>query len=381
MRMRLSLRRSSPCCDDAGFHYVANFRTTIRLLLLAIVTGVVVALLMPSAASAAGWPPNITPPASWNPGPPFAPLQPHSHEMNQIRILFWVVFALGAVVLAFVGGFMFVNVTRFSAKFPGEEPNQVFGNKRVEIAWTIIPVAVLVVAFGFTTYYIHDINTPPARAHLLDIDAIGHQWWWEFQYPGLGVVTANEVHIPVGANVHFHVQSDDVIHSFWTPSLQRQIDANPGQDNAVYVTLNQPGVYGGMCYEYCGAGHAWMKYEVIVQPKAEFDAWIKHQRQPAIKSANLSPLARQGRTLFLHQTCVSCHAINGEAAGGAVAPNLTHVGSRWAIGAGAAQNSIQGLESWIYNPNDYKPGVYMPMYRYLPEKQIKAISAYIYSLK
>jgi len=274
---------------------------------------------------------------------------------------------------------MAINIFRFSAKPGAPDPPQVFGNRRVELAWTLIPTAILTLAFGVTVYAIHDINTPPHGAALLDVDAIGHQWWWEFQYPGKGVETANEVHLPVNTVVHFHVKSADVIHSFWVPQLQRQIDANPGQDNAVYAKMTRIGVYSGACYEYCGADHAWMKFRLVVDTAAGFAAWVKQQTRPAVKTQ--TGLAAYGRTVFLRNTCVSCHAITGTPAGGAVAPNLTHVGSRWAIGAGAAPDTILGLETWIYNPNDYKDGVSMPSFSVLPEKDIKGLAAYLYSLK
>lgn len=346
--------------------------------------GVLLALagaLIPHAALAATgtWPPPIQNPPNWNPGPAWAPVDPQSPEMNLISNLFWVVFGLSAIVMAFVVAFMAVNYLRFSAKPGDPDPPQVYGNQPVEIAWTIIPTAVLVIAFIATTYAIHDINTPAKGGTPLDINAIGHQWWWEFQYPTLGVETAGEVHVPINVPLHFHVESADVIHSFWTPQLQRQIDANPGQDNAVFVKMTRTGIYDGMCYEYCGADHAWMKYQLVAEPKSEFDAWVKQQKKPA--PAKVHGLVAYGRKVFLNHTCVSCHAITGTAAGGAVAPNLTHVGSRWAIGSGAAPDTIAGLESWIYNPNDYKEGVLMPAYKTLSEKDIKALAAYLYSLK
>ncbi|GAC1323812.1 MAG: cytochrome c oxidase subunit II [Chloroflexota bacterium] len=354
-----------------------------RIVLVAVpsVLGLITTGLIPSTALAASgtWPPPLQQPPDWNPGAPWAPLGPQSPEMSLISNLFWVVFVLAMIVLAFVVALLAISYFRYTAK-PGDgEPPQVYGNRPIEIAWTIIPTFVLTLAFIATTYAIHDINTPATGGTPLDINAIGHQWWWEFQYPTLGVETANEVHVPLGVQLHFHVESADVIHSFWTPQLQRQIDANPGQDNAVFVKMTRPGIFAGMCYEYCGADHAWMKYRLVAQPKAQFDAWVKHENQPA--SRKVHGLVAYGRKVFLHQTCVSCHAINGTSAGGAVAPNLTHVGSRWAIGAGVAPNTIAGLDSWIYDPNGYKPGVLMPAYKVLAQRDIEALSAYLYSLK
>ncbi len=317
---------------------------------------------------------------NWNPGPPWAPLTPHSSEMLQISDLFWIMLALSAIIFVGVTFVLLYSIFHFSSK-PGDDGDavQIYGNRTVEIAWTMIPFIILVAAFGATVKTIHSINTPPKGSHPLDIDAIGHQWWWEFQYPTLGVVTANEVHVPAGVSLHFHVESADVIHSFWVPELQRQIDANPGLDDAVFVEMNRPGTYDGMCYEYCGTAHAWMKFRLIVEPKAAFNAWVAHERKPAAKPA--TALAAAGQKVFLHNTCIECHAITGTTAGGAVAPNLTHIASRWTIGAGAAPMSEADIMRWVRNPNYYKPGVLMPPYPFLSQKDIHALAAYLISLK
>jgi cytochrome c oxidase subunit II len=270
------------------------------------------------------------------------------------------------------------SIFKFSAK-PGDgDAVQIYGNRRVEIAWTAGPFVILVLAFLFTVNAIHSINTPPPGKKPLDIEAIGHQWWWEFQYPTLGVVTANEVHVPVGVSLHFHVKSADVVHSFWVPQLQRQVDANPGLDNAVFAEMNTPGIYGGACYEYCGEAHAWMKFRMIVQSTTDFNAWVKHERTPAAKPA--TALEQRGKSLFLSNTCVNCHAITGTTAGGAVGPNLTHVGSRWTLGAGAAPVDLKDIEAWIHDPSSYKPGVNMPGYTF-NARDLRAIASYILSLK
>lgn len=317
---------------------------------------------------------------NWNPGPPWAPLAPASTEMHTISNLFWIMLVLSAIIFIGVTAAIMISIFRFRAR-PGQaEPEQVFGNRNIEIAWTVLPFVVLIVAFGLTVRAIHDINTPAiASAPTLDIDAIGHQWWWEFDYPALSVTTANEVHVPTGYNIHFHVESADVVHSFWVPRVTRQIDANPGQDNAVFAILNTPGTYDGACYEYCGTEHAFMKFRLIVQSPAQFKAWIAHE-----SSAPPAPTgeAALGRKVFLRNTCVSCHAIASvPGAGGAVGPNLSHVASRWSIGAGAAPMDMANVMQWIHDPNYYKPGVYMPAYPLLSQKDLRALAAYILSLK
>ncbi|MGH2448073.1 MAG: cytochrome c oxidase subunit II [Chloroflexota bacterium] len=327
---------------------------------------------------------------AWNPGAPWAPLNPASPEMLSISNLFWVMLILSAIVFIIVAGGVVFSAVRFSAK-PGQtEPTQSFGNRRVEILWTMIPFLVLIVAFGFTVRSIHDINTPP-KGTILNIDAIGHQWWWEFEYPAISgvksIFTADELHVPAGVELHFHVESQDVIHSFWIPRLQRQIDANPGQDNAVFVKMPRTGIYGGACYEYCGTDHAWMKFEVVVQSPTAFRAWVNHELQPSAKPPKGSLLAA-GQKVFLQNTCVSCHTIAGVSVpkgqigpNAAVAPNLTHLGSRWTVGAGAAPMTRSAIAQWVHNPDYFKPGVLMPPYPLLSHKQLRALAAYLYSLK
>jgi cytochrome c oxidase subunit II len=321
---------------------------------------------------------------NWNPGPPWAPLAPGSGEMLEISNLFWIMLVLSGIVFAIVSGVLIASAVRYSARRGQEgEPRQVFGNRAVEVAWTVIPTIILLVAFVATTKAIHDINTP-SGGNILNINVIGHQWWWEFQYPSLQVVTADELHLPAGRDVHFHITSNDVIHSFWTPQLQRQVDANPKQDNAVFLKVDKTGVFDGACYEYCGEAHAWMKYRVIVQSPAAFQAWAKHEHSPAsgtAKSSHQPTLVAAGEKVFLNNTCVNCHAITGTSAGGAVGPNLTHFGSRWTIGAGAAPLDQQDLESWIADPNTFKPGVLMPPYPFLSHQDLHALAAYLLSLK
>lgn len=314
----------------------------------------------------------------WHPGPPWAPLACKSGEMCEISNLFWVMLVISAVVFFGVAGAIVLSIRRFSAREGQPEPTQVFGNRRIELAWTLIPTLILIVAFIATVKAINDINSSSGHSTFA-INVVGHQWWWEFQYPKQNFVTSDELHVPTGQFVQFHVRSYDVIHSFWSPELQRQIDANPGQDNIVYLNTNRPGIYSGACYEYCGEAHAWMKFREVVQTPAQFNAWIKSQQALAAKPK--TALQKRGLKVFLSNTCVNCHAINGTTAGGAVGPNLTHLASRWTIGGGAAPMSEKTLEKWIDDPNSYKPGVVMPGYPFLSKQDLHALAAYLISLK
>lgn len=347
--------------------------------------GAALAILAPSVALA------DPPRPYWHPGPPWAPLAPATPEMHEISNLFWGMLAISALVFLFVTIFLVLSVVRYTAK-PGQEgePKQVFGNRAVEITWTLIPTFILLVAFIFTVNAIRDINSPK-QGKILDIYAIGHQWWWQFDYHSLRVTTADELHVPVHVPIHFHVTSNDVIHSFWSPQLERQIDANPTIDNAVYVEYDTPGVYSGTCYEYCGTEHAFMKYRVVVQSAAQFKAWVAHehrsplagsyQSKSGVKASALNTaLIAAGEKVFTRNTCVDCHTISG-VSGGAVGPNLTHLGSRWTIGAGAAPMSEQVLEKWIYDPATYKPGIIMPAYTFLSNRDLHALATYLINLK
>ncbi|HZU11903.1 MAG TPA: cytochrome c oxidase subunit II [Chloroflexota bacterium] len=355
--------------------FVSRPRISPRLLItVGVALALVLLALLPETALASAPRPN------WNPGPPWAPLDPKSPEMHMISNLFWIMLVLSGIVFIGVFGALIISIVRFSAG-PNAAPGpQIYGNRIVEISWTAIPFLILIGAFIITAKYIHDINTSQAAGPPLNIIARGHQWWWEFYYPSLGVVTANEVHVPAGVPLHFHVESADVIHSFWAPQLQRQIDANPGQDNAVFVTMPETGVYGGACYEYCGDAHAWMKFEVIVQTPHDFALWVKHQKSPPAAPSN--SLIALGRTVFMTHTCIKCHTITGvPGASGSVGPNLTHVGSRWAIAAGALPVSVPTVMMWIHDPNAYKPGVLMPGYPLLSQKDLRALATYLVSLK
>jgi cytochrome c oxidase subunit 2 len=301
--------------------------------------------------------------------------------MRLISDLFWIMLGISAVIFIVVTGALLYSAANFRAAADSAPPRQIYGSRPIEITWTAIPFLILIVAFVFTAKYIHDINSPPSAGKQLDVIARGHQWWWEFYYPSLNLTTANEVHVPTNVPLHFHVESYDVIHSFWVPQLQRQIDANPGQDNAVFVEMNRPGVYGGACYEYCGDAHAWMKFRMVVQTKGQFNIWANHMRASAAPPTTAAE--SRGRKIFLSNTCIECHAINypGSTASGVVAPNLTHLASRWTIGAGAAPLTLSDTMAWIQKPSHYKPGVLMPGYPLLSNKDLRDLATYLTSLK
>ena len=228
----------------------------------------------------------------------------------------------------------------------------------------------------------------PAPAGSLEIEVSGEQWWWRVRYlpPGgdaagmAGIIElANEIRLPVGEPVQLHLDSPDVIHSFWIPSLGGKIDMVPGRRTRMALEPTRTGVFRGVCAEYCGASHALMAFDVVVVPREEFARWLAHQSQPA--RAPGEPLAARGRELFLSNGCSACHTIRGTPADGVVGPDLTHVGSRRSLGAGILPNGRGGFLRWIARTDDVKPEVHMPAFGMLPPGDLRALAAYLEGLE
>jgi cytochrome c oxidase subunit 2 len=212
----------------------------------------------------------------------------------------------------------------------------------------------------------------------ITVQVTGHQWWWEISYPNDGVVTANEIHIPVGKAVEIELTSDDVIHSFWVPNLTSKRDLIPGQTNTLWFQADSAGIYRGECAEFCGTEHALMAFLVIAQPLDEYGAWLHNQQASSVQPAD--SLIEQGQQAFLGSACVYCHTINGTAASGKVGPDLTHLASRQTLAAGTLDNTTGNLAGWILNPQALKPGNHMPATR-LDSDDLQALLAYLESLK
>jgi len=210
----------------------------------------------------------------------------------------------------------------------------------------------------------------------------GEQWWWRIRYEvpeGEAVVLANEIRLPVGEPVEFRLDSPDVIHSFWIPSLGGKMDMIPGRVTRLALTPTKTGVFRGACAEYCGTSHALMSFYVVVHEREDFSRWIERQRAPAF--APTAPLAAQGRELFLANGCGACHTIRGTPANGLVGPDLTHVGGRLSIGAGALPNNSDTLLRWIARTDHVKPDVLMPHFGMLPQEDLQALAFYLEGLK
>jgi cytochrome c oxidase subunit II len=300
-----------------------------------------------------------------------------------IRDLSWLMLAICAAIFAVVAYLLIHAIVRFRMRRGDEdrEPPQVYGSNSIEIAWVAVPLLIVVVLFLATARTIFDIERAAAPAGALRVTVVGHQWWWEFRYPDLGIVTANELHIPVSQRAerrptYLQLESVDVIHSFWIPQLNGKTDVIPNHRNTMWVEPLQAGAYYGQCTEYCGTQHANMQIRVFVHPKEEFDRWVAAQQARPRES----PEGAAGRALFLTTACINCHTVRGTEAAGTFGPDLTHLMSRVTIGAGVAQNTRENLLRWIHDPAHLKPGALMPAMN-LADDQINAMVVYLLTLK
>lgn len=299
----------------------------------------------------------------------FRPVTPQG---NAVIDLFAFVMALAFLVSGGVAVAAFYAMFRFRDRPGAPEPAQVHGNTRVEIAWTAAPLALLAVLFYLTVRTMATVEAEPATA--LRVRVIAHQWWWEYEYPDLGIVTAYELHVPVGQPVRLELLSDDVVHNFWVPQFGWKRDNTPNHVTTMNVLVDEPGVYNGACTEFCGTQHAWMRILVVAETPEQFAAWAARQQQPAPLTAPL------GRQIFLQNTCVNCHAIQGVGTA-RVGPDLTKFGLRADIGSGVIPNTPENLAAWIVDPQRIKPGVLMPGYPGFSEEELRALVDYLEGLK
>jgi cytochrome c oxidase subunit II len=313
------------------------------------------------------------------------PFDAHSPETRAIASLFTETLLVCAVIFVVVTGLVGYCVVRFRARPGDAEPRQIDGHRRLEILWTIIPCLIVLGLFGLTDRAMALSDAPPDRDP--DIVIIGHQWWWEARYPN-GAVTANEIHIPAGKDLVVRVESADVIHDFWAPRLGRKVDATPGHPVTIQIQSDTPGLFHGACAEYCGAQHAWMRFDVIAESSRDFETWVAHQASgagplPSVPAAfgtpSDDPIAR-GAKLFAERTCVDCHAVRGHEPDGrkpaTVAPDLTHFASRRSLGAGVLPNTSSDLFVWLKYPQSVKPGCHMPSLR-LSNAEAEDLVAYL----
>jgi cytochrome c oxidase subunit 2 len=338
---------------------------------------------------------------------PQSTINPKSDHAETINDLYVIVFWMAAVVFVAVLGATLVLSLWFRER-PGRVARQFHGSRRLEVVWTLLPVVILVAIFVPTVKAISDLepgDEDELPANTMRVEAIAHQWWFEFRYPDLGIVTANELHVLVDTPVLITLLSDDVIHSFGLPQLVGKVDMVPGREHKVLFTPNEAraGAYLGQCTEFCGTSHANMRFRVFVDTQSDFNAWAANEAADAVAVESLSALAQEGATLFNNPAlaagampCVGCHTVKGSLAVGMIGPNLTHVGGRSSLFAGIRDgfagtenpDAVQReLERWISNPDDIKPGVTtrrngMPAWgELLTGEQIHAIATYLRELQ
>lgn len=308
----------------------------------------------------------------------FAPASTPAHDIYNFSLF---VLSITGGIFVVVSALLFYAVFKFRARKgePEHEPPQIYGSVQVELAWTIIPVIIVLVLFLTTARVIFAIEDQPEPKSALHVDVIGHQFWWEFRYPKYGIVTANELHIPVSSHesrpTFLTLISADVDHSFWVPQLAGKTDLIPNHPNQLWLDPDAPGLYKGQCAQFCGIEHALMLIRVYVDTPQQFAAWVANQKKVAVDD----PSVAAGRRIFESEACMNCHTIRGTAAQGTVGPDLTHLMSRSTIAAGAADNTPENLRLWIQNPANFKPGALMPAMQ-LTDQQVNDVVAYLTTL-
>jgi len=260
------------------------------------------------------------------------------------------------------------------------EPPQIYGSNQVELAWTVIPILIVVVLFLAAARVIHAVEDAQFPPNTIEVTATGHQFWWEFQYPAYGITTANELHVPVSDRshptpAHIILLSADTDHSFWVPQLAGKIDLIPNRRNEMWIEPHDVGHYVGQCAQYCGIQHAKMLLNVFVDTPEDFQKWVQQQQAPAVTSEQVAA----GRKVFETNACMNCHTITGTMARGRFGPDLTHLMSRTTIAAGAAPNTQDNLTLWVKDPDAIKPGCLMPAMQ-LDEQDVTSLVAYLMSL-
>jgi len=308
---------------------------------------------------------------------------PESTPARAIVDLSVLVLGVTGAIFVVVAALLVYAIVKFRATPANadREPAQVYGSTQIELAWTIVPILIVLVLFAATARVIHAIQDAPQPPSAVEVTVIGHQFWWEYRYPLLGVVTANELHVPVSDQseprpTFLKLLSADTDHSFWIPQLAGKTDLIPNRMNHLWMDPQRPGIFLGQCAQYCGTQHAKMLQRVVVDPPDQFDAWIRAQREPAVADESASA----GRRVFETTACINCHTVRGTAANGRFGPDLTHLMSRATLASGAAENTPENLRVWLSSPDVIKPGSLMPAMK-LPDADLDALVHYMQSLR
>ncbi len=321
---------------------------------------------------------------------PQSTLHPKGDFARMVDELFRTTLLWATIVFVLVEGALLFVIFKFRGKPDDPEPKQVHGNTMVEVIWTAIPALVLAMIAVPTVRTIFRTYDIPKGAEVLQVEVIGHQWWWEFRYPQLGLTTANELHVPVGRTVALKMITQDVLHSFWIPQLAAKRDVFPNRSTTLWFKAEEPGDYPGQCAEFCGIQHGRMAFQVIAQAPDEFDVYVGRMQATAVPvaapatpvsdstvarktAAAATPLTTStlaatvsvdadtmaGSQLFMMKGCIGCHSLNATKPMG-IGPNLAGIGRRLYIAAGWLENTDANLAKWIQHPQTVKHGVLMP---------------------
>jgi cytochrome c oxidase subunit 2 len=307
----------------------------------------------------------------------FAPVSTPAESIFGLSVF---VFSTVAGIFVVVFALLVYALVRFRSQNSSRtEPAQIYGSTQVELAWTVIPVLIVVALFLAATRVILAVQNAPHPRNALEVTVIGHQYWWEYRYPGLNIVTANELHVPISDPAHptptfLTLLSADTDHSFWVPRLGGKTDLIPNHPNHMWIDPHETGLFLGQCAQYCGTQHAKMLLRVYVQSREEFDRWVHGQQQTPQAGASV------GERVFRSTACVNCHTVLGTPAKGKFGPDLTHLITRDTIAAGAAPNTPERLRLWIKNPDAIKPGSKMPAMG-LDDHDLDAVTAYLETLR
>jgi len=312
----------------------------------------------------------------------FAPAGTPAHSIVDLSRL---VLGISAGILLVVAGLLLYALVRYRHRPEStnseQEPPQIYGSNQIELSWTVIPILIVVMLFLATARVIYSTEHAGKPYDAVDVFVIGHQFWWEYRYPKLGVITANELHVPVvdahhATPTYLTMSSADVDHSFWVPRLAGKMDLIPNRVNTMWIDPEAKGLYLGQCAQFCGTQHAKMLIRVYADDPARFAAWIAHQQEPAVHD----PAAAEGRGVFEHNACISCHRVAGTVATGQFGPDLTHVASRDTIGSGSTPNTAANLRIFVDDPAHLKPGALMPA-MHLNDHDLDAVVKYLTTLQ
>src|SRR5258706_602745 len=310
----------------------------------------------------------------------FRPLSQPAQEIKELSLL---VLAICGAIFVVVAGLLVYAIIRFRHRAGDEasEPPQIYGSNQIETAWTVLPILIVFVLILVTSRTIADIQNRKTLPGAVHATVVGHQWWWEIRYPELGIVTANELHVPASDNsrrqpTFLKLQSADVAHSFWVPQLSGKTDLIPNRTNSMWIDPRQEGTFLGNCAEYCGMQHANMLLRVVVQSPGDFEKWTAAQKL----DASHDPRREEARAAFLSLSCVNCHSVSGTSASGTFGPDLSHLMSRAALGSGVIPNTPENLRAWVKDPQAIKKGNLMPNMQ-LNSRELDEVVTYLSSLK